>query len=178
MYLELISVKALKQLIVVYNLIQKKEKWKVVANMNEARKYAACVVFQGNIVVSGGIYDGNILNSVESYDVFANKWSPMSNMINNHFLHSLVTVKSKLFVMDGREHCEVFDNVCEKFVVFKSSTTFRFRDAVSIGNKIVILQNETSSIICYDVNKDEWSQKPCELTKDLEDFSCLKLPLY
>ena len=37
---------------------------------------AACTVFRGNIVVSGGMgINGLFLNSIESYDVFANKWT-------------------------------------------------------------------------------------------------------
>ena len=88
--------------------------------MNEARGNAACVVFQGNIVVLGGIdNDDNSMNTVESYDVLANKWTPMPNTINNYTFHSLVVVKDKLFVIGkGIESCEVFDNACKKFVVF------------------------------------------------------------
>ena len=59
--------------------------------MNVARQKAACVVFHGNIVVSGKFdNDNNHLNTVESYDVFANKWSSMPKMISIHSLNSLV----------------------------------------------------------------------------------------
>ena len=48
---------------------------------------------------------------------------------------------------------------------------------MSIGNRIVILQN-SGTLFCYDVDKDEWSEESCEITKDLEDFSVAKLPWY
>ena len=48
-------------------------KWKEVARINQARRGAACTVFEGKIVVSGG-YDKNPrdLNTIESYDVIGN----------------------------------------------------------------------------------------------------------
>ena len=149
--------------------------------MNEARKYAACVVFQGNIVISGGknFNDINNLNSVESYDVFANKWSSMPNMVKSQCFHSLVVVKNKLFVIgQGRESCEVFDNACKKFVVLKHQPYIGYSKCVSIGSRIIIFQEKKLSIICYDVGKNEWSKEPCEVTKYLEEFSCVKIPLY
>ena len=52
--------------------------WKEVATMNEARSNAACAVFEERIVVSGGWSNKEgVLNSVESYDVFPDKWSTM-----------------------------------------------------------------------------------------------------
>ena len=71
--------------------------------------------------------DLNDLNTVESYDVFGDKWLPMPNMMNNHYDHSLVVVKNKLFVIDcGRNNCEIYDNVFKKFVSFKHSTFITF----------------------------------------------------
>ena len=52
----------------------KKESWKTIARLKKARGNAACVVFNGNIVISGGMENDNIvLNTVESYDVFGDK---------------------------------------------------------------------------------------------------------
>ena len=74
---------------------------KTVSEMLETRCNAACVVFQGNAVVSGGINnDEHKLNTVESYDVFADKWSSMPNMLKNKYLHNSVVIKDKLFVIN------------------------------------------------------------------------------
>ena len=103
----------------------------------------------------------------------------MDNMINNHSDHCLVTVKNKLFIMDdGRNNCEVFDNVCKKFVALKSTYTLSLNKAMSIGNKIVIFQNDESSVVLFDVDKYEWSGESCEVTKNLVEFSCVKIPQY
>ena len=73
----------------------KDHNWKEVARMNEARRWAACAVFEGRIVVSGGRDNNrNELNKVESYDVIADEWSPMPNMINRHSFHELVVVRN------------------------------------------------------------------------------------
>ena len=148
--------------------------------MNEVRRYAACVVFQGSVVVSGGKnYNGNDSKTVESYEVFANKWTSMPNMLKVNSYHNLVVVKDKLFVIGReRESCEVFDNVCKKFVALKPKTNITYSKCMQIVNKFFIFQETRSSLICYDVDKDEWSEEPCEVTKHLYDFSLTKLPQY
>ena len=160
--------------------ISKNNNFKEISEMNLARRWAACVVFQGNIVVSGGISNNyHVLSSVESYDVFADKWTSLPNTINHHRLHSLVTIKDKLFVIDHRVNCcEIFDIVCKKFVSFKHPLYITFNKCVQIGNRIIAFQELTSTILCYDYDKDEWSEELCEVTKDLELFSCVKIPSY
>ena len=93
--------------------------WKEVSGMNRARAFADCAVFQGSIAVSGG-YDHEKLKTVESYDVFADKWSPMPSMINSKTDHSLVVVKNKLFVIAKEiNSCEVFDNDCKNYPLLR-----------------------------------------------------------
>ena len=59
-------------------------KWKELASMNRGRQYAACAVFEGIIVVSGGKDNlHNTLKTVEAYDVIGNEWSPMADMVND-----------------------------------------------------------------------------------------------
>ena len=158
----------------------KHNNFREVSEISTSRRCAACVVFQGNIVVLGGIDNNeNYLNTVESYDVFADKWFPMPNTINSKFLHNLLVVKDKLFVVGrGTENCEVFDNVCRKFIALKPHPRITYSKCVQIGNKIIVFQQNRSSIVCYDVERDEWSEELCELTKDLFDFSFTKFPKY
>ena len=154
--------------------------WKVISGMNAARWDAACADFQGNIVVSGGIdaaYNG--LKTVEKYDVFADEWTPMSDMMSDHEGHSLVTVKNKLFVIaDENNKFEVFDNVCKKFVFLTHASSVTYRKGLPLGEKIIFFKEFGSSVLCYDVRKDKWSEKSFEVTTDLKDFACLKLPWY
>ena len=153
---------------------------KEVSAMNIVKTNAACVVFQGNIVVSGGENNTDIvLNRVESYNVFANKWTMMPNMINDHIYHNLVVVKDKLFVIGNEiDTCEIFDNECKKFISLKHPPSLDDNECVTIGNRIVVFQNAKSSVIVYDVDKDKWSEESCELTQDLSNFTCAKLPYY
>ena len=144
--------------------------------MNKARRCVACVVFQGNIVVSGGPDNDEFkLNTVRSYDVFADKWTSMLYMIHQHFLHSLVTVKNKLFVMDeGRNNCEVFDNIGKKFVALCSYNFSSFNKAMSIGKKIMILQYKISLVLFYDVEKISGLKSYVLLQKILSVFHVLR----
>ena len=97
------------------------DNFKEITRMNEARERAACAVYRGNVVFSGGLdNDDNELNSAEYYDAFAYEWTPMPNMVNSHSDHSLVVVKDKLLVVgQGTDCCEVFDVICKKFVAIK-----------------------------------------------------------
>ena len=156
--------------------------WKEVAEMNEARYNAACSVFEERIVVSGGQdINGFELNTVESYDVIANKWSSMPSMIHSQSSHSLVVVKSKLFVIGSVvDNCEVFDDKIKIFVSIKSPPALNddFNPAISMGNKIVVFSHNTPTICCYDVDRNEWSEVPCEGAEHQSVFYCVKLPKY
>ena len=156
----------------------KDESWKVVSKMNVGREYAACAVFQGKIVVSGGSdINRHDLKSVESYDAFADEWSRMPNMIESKYNHCSVVVKDKLFVI-GRKSCEMFDSFCKKFVAVKVPLYTNCCKSVAIGNKIVVFQEQRSFVFCYDVDKKRWSKEPCAETKCLNSFSYVKLPWY
>ena len=153
---------------------------KIVSRINEARSNAACAVFDERILVCGGSNENQSrLNSVESYDVLPDKWSTMPNMNSGKFDHSLVGLKNKLFVISMREDdCEVFDNICQKFITIKSPKFISLYGiyTFSIENKVFALLGNKSKIITYDINKNEWSEESCEVTKDLRNFACEKIP--
>ena len=46
----------------------------------------------------------------------------------------------------------------------------------SIGNKLIAIGNNSSTVLYYDVEKDEWSEETCNLTKNKSFFSCSFLP--
>ena len=161
----------------------KKLNWKEMAKMNKARRFAACVVFDENIIVCGitDLLDDH--KTVESYDVFSNTWKYMPSLIEIDRDHSMVSVKNKLFVF-GRvyfnTYCEVFDKTSNKFVTLKSLDfigSFGMK-AVSVGNKILLLKHKTKHVLCYDVDKDEWLRESCEAIEDIGDYSLIKVPVY
>ena len=98
----------------------------------------------------------------------------MTRGYNNH---SLLTVEDKFFVVGhATAGCELFDNACKKFVAINKPLDICCSKSVAIGNKIVMFQKLCSRVVCYDVDKDEWSEESCEVTKNLEGFSCMKIP--
>ena len=150
--------------------------------MRKSRTDADCAVFEGRIVVSGGMGNNNndeVLNGVESYDSIGNNWSSMPNMVYPESLHSLVIVRNKLFVIgSGKDRCEVFDNTCKKFVHLKSSLGNCGRKIMSLGNEIIIFVPQTDNIICFNVDTNEWSEVPCEAMKYLDNFFWVKFPWF
>ena len=159
----------------------KSNNWNKVAGMNEERSGAACAVFEGNVVVAGGLDNESIkMRSVQSFDVIADEWLSMPDMINAKCGHSLVVVKNKLFVIgDVVDGCEVFDNSFKKFIDLKSPLIDHFfLEANAIGCKIIVFGSEKTCAVCYDVDKDEWSHEPCDVTKNISRFSCVKVPWF
>ena len=151
--------------------------------MNNVRSSATCAVFEERIVVTGGCDNNfNDLNTVESYDVAADSWSAMLNMIERREQHSLVVDKNKLFVIGGvfdipiEQRCEVFDRISANFDALKCINSIYCNRALSIGTKIFIFQNDKPVIVSYDVGKDEWSEEPCEAAKFYYYRLCGNLP--
>ena len=160
------------------------KKWIEVAKLNDFRIEAACTVFEGRVVVSGGTNSNENLRSVEAYDHVADKWSYMPNMINEIYGHELVPVSNKLFAL-GRYFayniCEVYDSICKEFVVIKSHPTFLDRShhtSISVGRKILVFKNYSTKVAVFDVDKNEWSEESFEVTKCISNFHCLKIPSF
>ena len=144
--------------------------WQDVASMREIRSHAACAVFEEKIVVTGGWSANNRLNTAESFDHIANEWTYMPSMIKSVEGHSLVAIKNKLFAIGRYEyHFEVYDSHSKIFVYIKPPFWFS-KQAVALGNKIVIFFRESSNVLCYDIIKEEWSNDPCYKTTDGDNY--------
>ena len=161
----------------------KQLKWDQITRKNEGIRNEACSVFEGNIVVCGGINENFLsTNKVESYDVFSDTWTQMPSMIERRSRHNLVNFKSKLFVIGGKDSgikCEVFDKTSNRFIALKTpELKYLFMKAYLIGSKLFILQHGTNKIICYDVCKNKWSEEQCEVMKNIKYCSTVKIPLY
>ena len=168
-----------------------KNKWKVISRMNERRTDQACAVYGGRIVVSGGwnVENRNGLNSVVAYDHFSNSWSSMPNMIERRRGHGSVAMRNKLFIVGNSSlngsltRCEVFDSASDRFVLLKQYPTVLTFDlnvlanTFSIENKIVTVGHNSSTVLCYDVENDEWSEETCDVTKEIYCFSSTQIPM-
>ena len=154
--------------------------WNQVGGTNRERCHAACAVFEGKITVCGGGFYGE--KTVEVYDPFEDSWTYMPSMIKARIYHKSVAVKNKLFVFEScRSSAEVFDSVCNKFVLIKvpKQIASSFRSVVgvvAVGSKIFIFGNR-GCVTTFDRNKKEWAQTCCEATKKTLWFSCAKIPL-
>ena len=138
--------------------------WNEIARLNVARECAACTVFEGNIVVTGGDNDMSDLKSVEAYDYHENKWTYLPDMNEKRINHAAVSMGNKLFVIGGdiRYNCEVLDSFSRKFTIINSEIKeFDFEmnfNAFSIRNNILVFQvTFTETVVyLYDVDKENW----------------------
>ena len=109
----------------------------------------------------------------------------MPNMVKERFCHKSVAIKNKLYVFGGiTKTSEVYDSACKKFVLLKSPDDcfLRFLDfplaVISIGNKLIVFQRKRNTCLTYDQEKEIWSEEPCEVSRNLSSFSCVKVPQY
>ena len=147
--------------------------WHSFAPMIESRQNAACTVFEGKIVVSGGGYSEKdeknneekkvdveiCLKTIEAYDYHENKWSSLPCMLSPRTNHTAVSISNKLFMIGGcsRRACydnfdvladfEVFDRVNMKFTSIQRPPMWNNSvlpfQAVCIGYKIVVFQGNS-----------------------------------
>ena len=148
--------------------------------MSIERKFSACSVFGGRIVVSGGIWTGSDTDEVEVYDHCANEWSQMPNMIESRSDHASISIKNKLFIMHGWSHqCEVFDSFSQKFAYIKTvlpihKFSVQLAQYVTGGNEIMIF--DLPDAVVFDVEQEKWREEK-SFDSGRAPFDCFILTL-
>ena len=170
----------------------KSNKWCITATMKKYRLSAACTVFEGDIIISGGFAVSSLrdwnLKTVEAYDHHENKWSYYPNMLKARSFHSAVSMNNKMFMIGGQENnnnCEVFDSFTRKFTFVKLNSYF-YRNIsqsqiVSVGNKLFRFVKEKSKYVkvySYDVENDTFGSNTRLKIENNESFSCTKVPMH
>ena len=97
-------------------------------------------------------------------------------MVESRFFHRSVAMRNKLFVIGGKgsKQCEVYDSICNKFALLKSSKIFTRVNIVLIGNTITVFDDNVAW--CYDVKEDVWIKKGFEESTTKITFSCTAVP--
>ena len=166
----------------VYNL--KNDKWIQKNKTKQRRGYAACTVFEGKIVVTGGIYKWIRLQSVEAYDYDQNRWNFLPEMLKRRYNHSSVSMGNKMFIIgEGYTNvlgCEMFDSLAKKFTYISSDTIKRLNqyksEAMCGGDKIVgFFESSIETFVyIYDIINDRWSEKKIDIVSNLTRTSYIK----
>ena len=94
-----------------------------------------------------------------------------------------VAIKNKLFVIGdwSKTTFEVYDCFCKTFVLVKSPLRCfeRFLRhpvvAISIDSKIAVF-GESKRNILFLLGNNEWSEESCEVTNNLSNVYCAKVP--
>ena len=94
--------------------------------------------------VTGGYNNNGSLRSVEAYDHHVNKWKYLSDMIENMYDHSLVSMGNNMFLIGKRDsvYYESYDSFSRKFTMFNVKPpysnfySFNFK-VLGINNKLV-----------------------------------------
>ena len=111
----------------------------------------------------------------------------MPNMIEGRFRHGSVVIRNKLFVFGnfggkGSKSCKVFDSNSKNFVMitlFPNTLTFyliNVANTFSFRNKLITIGRKLSTVLYYDVEKDEWSEEIFNLTNYKYCFGSTFIP--
>ena len=160
--------------------------WNKIADLNVARDWAACTVFEGKIVVTGGVYNWSQIKSVEAYDYHEDKWIYLPDMIKERCSHAAVSMGKKMFVIGGYHttSCEVFDSFSRKFANIYSKIKVSdikkwYFYAYSFGNNIVVFQDfqeplTETVVYLYESDNEKWINVQCDFTKNIFESSFVK----
>ena len=175
--------------------------WTSMAALMEGREKAACTVFEGKIVVSGGIVktsrDPNrnpffrtqvitYTNSVEAYDYHEDKWSSFPRMLSARINHTAFSISNKMFMIGGSSNnSEVFDSVTRKFTFIKSLLkVIKYLDpnkTVCVGYNIYFFRGEENKEVkvhSFNVNKNNFILKTLLKLENTERFCCTKVVMF
>ena len=156
-----------------------------IAQMNTCRRSAAWTVFEGKLVVCGGIDDRNfkVLKSVEAYDHHENKWNYLPEMLYARYDHELVSMGNKMFVVGGVTDCEVFDSFSTKFTLIKKipSDGYIFYNnyiVANVRNKFTVYSTCIGDylIYSYDIVTEEWHKENKKLDEVNYVVNCIRIP--
>ena len=160
----------------------KSNQWKNKASMKRRRIKAASAVFQGKIVVTGGIdgYNAEDKKSVEEYDHHRNKWTYLPDMIKRRSSHSACSMGNKLYIIGGHntKSCEVFDSFSGKFSFIKSAPFRDYRNkSVCLGYQINVYRCNERKVFVYNTDENNWVTKRLNFKKSKNVWlSCVRCP--
>ncbi|XP_054847800.1 kelch-like protein 40 [Eublepharis macularius] len=83
----------------VYNF--SKFEWKELAPMKTARSLFGATIHNGKIYVAAGVTDSGLTNSVEVYDIAANRWEDFTEFPQERSSVSLVSLAGTLYLIGG-----------------------------------------------------------------------------
>uniref|UniRef100_A0A8D0G5I5 Kelch like family member 40 n=1 Tax=Sphenodon punctatus TaxID=8508 RepID=A0A8D0G5I5_SPHPU len=83
----------------VYN--PKKFEWQELAPMKTSRSLFGATIHKGKIYVAAGVTDSGLTNSVEVYDIAANKWEAFTEFPQERSSVSVVSLSGTLYLLGG-----------------------------------------------------------------------------
>ena len=183
-----------------YELNLKDFSWQEKSRMREARESPSSCVFEGRIIVTGGLQNneyGNFVNyydnileglvaikTCECFDPVSNVWVGFPSMNFSRCYHQSVVIKNKFYVIGGgTEVSEVYDSTCKKFTALKKPVRryhekFLIRPfaAFSIGSEIYIIHKRSTKVLIFNYETNKWYEKPCQALKGISRFASVKVP--
>ena len=147
-------------------------KWIEASSMNTKRSSFPLIYFQDIIWAIGGRSHKAILDTIETYNLAANKWTTVdTKLLTKRFGHSAVVHKQKFFIIGGSyrnkalSSVEVYSIETNQFSFVPPMSQARWFFGCSVFNNNLIVYGghlskteNTDSIEVYDIEKQAWSK--------------------
>ena len=168
--------------------------------MREARESPSSCVFEGRIIVTGGLQDnedGTDVNfyddadlglvatkTCESFDPVLNVWKNFAKMNFSRCCHKSIVISNKFYVIGGgTEVSEVYDSTCNKFTLLKRPVMQVHKKllvnpvaAFSLGSEIYIFGKKSLIVLVFNYKTNEWYKKPRQALKSIRKFALVNVP--
>ncbi len=140
----------------------------LVARLTTARAIGGVAVANGKIYIFGGtdIIGENSVDTVEEYDITANKWTTKSKMPSPTRNVTLTTLNNKIYVLSYGKfktaNIEEYDSIADRWTQKAQTQDSREGTMLEAANGRIYLLNADSSsikVMEYDPISDKWSAK-------------------
>ena len=122
----------------------KKNKWELITNLNHPRAFFGCIIHKKNIFVFGGMYNDQLLSSIEKYDPYTNIWVTYSIMLPEKLAKmGLINYNDIIFIIGGiNENYKTTNNIYQGKLDYKN-------DNIWYKGNVMICPRATSNSAFY-----------------------------
>ncbi|MDR0798019.1 MAG: hypothetical protein LBE70_04855, partial [Nitrososphaerota archaeon] len=134
------------------------DSWNTKTPMTQARAGLGVVAVDGKIYAIGGISSfGNVVGTNERYDPKTDTWVTLKPMPTPRSNFAIAAYQGKIYCISGGGPTEIYDIATDSWSKNKSVAPFSWGTAVTIDEKIFVIQNH--ELYMFNPATNKWTKK-------------------
>ncbi len=125
----------------------KKNKWELISNLNHPRAFFGCITYKKNIFVFGGMYNDQLLSSIEKYDTYTNVWTTYPIKLPEKLAKmGIINYNDIIFIIGGiNENYKTTNTVYQGKFDYKNDNNIWYK-----GNEMICPRATSNSAFYWD----------------------------